>query len=143
MMSIDPGTKVIGWALWQDSKLFRCGLARGKDWIRTVSNVPKEELELVVIEDQQIYRSSSIDAHSLLKLARVVGGTVFHLQAGDVKLVKPREWKGQVPKKICNSRTLQKLQMSEKVAVELAQCPEGLKHNMIDAIGIGLFYLRR
>ena len=120
-----------------------CGLARGKNWIHTVRAVPAMEVDKLLIEDQQVYRNSGVDANSLLAVARVVGGVAFHVKPGKIELVRPARWKGQVPKEICNRRTVAKLTPSEKVLLELSNCPASLEHNLLDAIGIGLWAIRR
>ena len=54
----------------------------------------------------------------------------------DTILVKPAEWKGQVPKKIMNERVLSKLSAQERAIVKD-------NHNAIDAVGLGLHVLGR
>ena len=142
-LTIDPGTKEMGWALWEDNELSMCGLARGKNWLETVQALPKFTVERLTIEDQQIYRRSPINAHSLLAVARVVGATVAYYQFPKFVLVPPATWKGQLPKDVCNRRTLSKLTESELHQVEVAPCPVSLKHNLLDAVGIGLWAARR
>ncbi len=143
MMSVDPGTKATGWAIWDRNAMVLCGLARGKNWIHTVREVPKMQVERLWLEDQQIYRNSNVDAHSLLAVSRVVGALAFHVPADQVELVRPAAWKGQVPKDVCNRRTHARLTPAEKVLLELAKCPKSLEHNLMDAIGIGLWAVKR
>ena len=142
-LSIDPGTKEMGWALWEDNELSMCGLARGKNWIETVQALPKFTLKKLTIEDQQIYRRSPINAHSLLAVARVVGAVIAYYDFVPSVIVAPAKWKGQLPKDVCNRRTLAKLTQSELKQFDSAPCPASLKHNLIDAIGIGLWASRR
>ena len=142
-LSIDPGTKEMGWALFEDKELSICGLARGKSWIETVQALPKFTIRRLVIEDQQIYRRSTINAHSLLAVARVVGAVLAYYDFPEFKLVTPAKWKGQLPKEVCNRRTLSKLTESELRQLEIAPCPPSLKHNLIDAVGIGLWATKR
>ena len=142
-LSIDPGTKDMGWALWEDNELSMCGLARGKNWLETVQALPKFTLKKLTIEDQQIYRRSPINAHSLLAVARVVGAVIAYYDFVPHAIVSPAKWKGQLPKEVCNRRTLSKLTDLELRQFEIAPCPASLKHNLIDAIGIGLWASRR
>lgn len=138
-LSIDPGTKDMGWALWEDNELQICGLARGQDWVETVKSLPKFTVSQLIIEDQQIYRRSPINAHSLLAVARVVGAVVSYYDFAKFILVPPAKWKGQLPKDVCNRRTLSKLTEEELRQVKVAPCPPSLRHNLIDAVGIGLW----
>ena len=143
MMSVDPGTKETGWAAWEDGAMVLCGLARGRNWIQTVRAIPQIQVNDLWLEDQQIYRNSGVDAHSLLAVSRVVGAVAFHVPAKKIELVRPAVWKGQVPKEICNRRTFSRLTPREKILIELANCPESLKHNLLDAVGIGLWAIKR
>ncbi len=142
-LSIDPGTKEMGWALWEDNELSICGLARGKNWAETVQALPKFTIRKLIIEDQQIYKRSPINAHSLLAVARVVGAVLAYYNFPTFDLVSPAKWKGQLPKDVCNRRTLSKLTESELRQLEIAPCPPSLKHNLIDAVGIGLWATKR
>lgn len=61
-----------------------------------------------------------------------------------VRMIQPQEWKGQVPKPITRKRIEAKLTQSEKL--RLGDClkkSRGEKHNLFDAVGIGLFALKR
>jgi len=139
LLTIDPGTKAMGWALWEHSQMVDCGLARGKSWTEAVMQMPKISVSNLAIEDQQIYRTSQIDAHALLAVARVVGAVIAYYSFCPHRLVKPSKWKGQLPKNICGARTLSKLSSEEKALIGKAGCPRYLEHNLLDAIGIGLW----
>ena len=143
MISIDPGTKQMGWAYWEDGKLKACGIAQGKDWLATLRDLPDIVVDKVCVEDQQIYRSSPIDAHSLLAVARVVGGIAILYNPKTLKLIKPRQWKGQLPKAICNKRTINKLSEEEKGILNNGGYKKSVLHNLYDAVGIGLWELGR
>lgn len=137
MMAIDPGTKSTGVAFFLKSKL------------RSVTRIPfttcaelhpfgqESFVDVLVCEVPQVYPRSKADPNDLIKLALLAGGLVGQTVAVHKVLVKPREWKGQVPKKIHNARTLAKLTPSE-----LKLCG-GLSHDEIDAVGLGLWYLGR
>jgi len=143
VLSIDPGTKAIGWAYWVNGKLSDCGIARGKNWIESVEDLPRIEVSRLVVEDQQIYKSSPVDAHDLLAVARVVGAVVVLYDAASVKLVRPSEWKGQVPKVVCNRRTIERLSEAERDILTRKPYGKTLLHNLLDAVGIGLWELKR
>ena len=78
----------------------------------------------------------------LQAIANFVAGSL-----SPTKLVhlKPAEWKGQVTKEISASRTLRKLSDEELQIVTggILKVPASLRHNVYDAIGIGLSYLER
>ena len=143
LLSVDPGTKAVGWALWKGETLARCDVSRGEKWWLTLASLPEVRPDVLYIEDQQIYSTSKINAHSLLAVARVTGAIIYHYKAPSTVLVLPRVWKGQVPKKICSERTLNRLNEAEMQAVNSYKQARYLEHNMVDAIGIGLWALGR
>jgi len=55
--------------------------------------------------------------------------------------VKPREWKGQVPKDVHHARLVKTLTPDEMAMVERA-APPSLRHNVLDAIGIGKYWFQ-
>jgi hypothetical protein len=55
--------------------------------------------------------------------------------------VKPREWKGQVPKDVHHARLVKTLTPEELAMVE-ASAPPSLRHNVLDAVGIGRYFFK-
>ena len=146
IVCIDPGTTCIGIAVFSESQnaLVSCDLVRGEDWIDTFNRLPDfENLETLVIEDPRIYPVSKARANDLMKLAKSVGAIVAKVDAKFTKLVTPATWKGSVPKRIHQKRILRALTAEEKTILNKCPCPKSLLHNTIDAVGIGLWYLRR
>lgn len=98
-----------------------------------------------IIEVPQVYpgQQQKGDQNDLIKLAVMVGRYVDRATACGfrVKLVKPREWKGQLPKDVCWQRvrkTLSALELGNK-----AKIPKSQAHNMHDAIGLGTWFQKR
>ena len=84
------------------------------------------------------------DPNDLVDVALVAGACAGLLPA-KVAFVKPRRWKGTAPKRVTNRRTREVL-TSEEVhvyTVAMTAVPAGLRHNVLDAIGIGLWALGR
>jgi hypothetical protein len=137
LLAIDPGIDT-GWALFNDA-LLSCG----------VGNPPEIYRARVVIERPQVYLASKSkgDPNDLITLAIQVGRYWEQYErAGDsVRTFLPREWKGQVPKDIQAGRILAKLSAQEQdvVANYGRMVNKGKHHNMMDAIGLGLFALGR
>lgn len=137
MMAVDPGTKSTGLAFFLDGKL-RSADRRKFTTCAELQPFGQESLvDVLVCEVPQAYPRSKVDPNDLIKLALLAGGLVAQTIAVHKVLVKPREWKGQVPKKIHNARTLAAL-----TPAELKLC-EGVSHDEIDAVGLGLWYLGR
>ena len=62
-----------------------------------------------------------------------------------MRFVSPAAWKGQVPKKIHHPRILRSLSEVEREIVldVLDLLPASTRHNVLDAVGIGLWALKR
>lgn len=96
--------------------------------------------QVAVIEKPRIYpKFSRKDPNDLINVAMAAG--VAHLLAREVQIVYPAEWKGQVPKKIHNKRVIEALHPDEKKI--LTDSGYARNHNVIDAIGILMRYLKR
>lgn len=135
LTAIDPGV-CTGWASFYSGHLALCGITNELRYL------PGD----IVIEKPQVYRAtrSKGDPNDLIDLAILVGRYVERCN-GDVTLVTPAEWKGQVPKHIHARRILDALTDGERrvATVESAKLSKSSRHNMIDAIGLGLWKLGR
>lgn len=69
------------------------------------------------------------EAGSIQKMMLVIG---MIYTFGDVMTVPPHGWKGQMPKKVCHRR------LNKRYPKEV---PMSLDNNVVDAIGIGHWYL--
>lgn len=153
IVSIDPGLNHCGVAFWNENtkmllsaRLVKNALSRYRNkWAAMAYELRaaiKEEWDgapvvEVISELPQIYQGPKQkgDPNDLIDLALVVGRLY-----PDV-LYKPREWKGQVPKDAMVKRIESKLTQEEKGRIE--KCSASLRHNVLDAVGIGLFHLGR
>lgn len=104
----------------------------------------------VIIECPQTYggRASQGDANDLIGVSMVVGAIGAHLGEPWIA-VRPAAWKGQVPKKTKHKtnpielRCRAKMTAAELCRVYLPKSKVNLGHNVWDAIGIGMWHLRR
>jgi hypothetical protein len=98
-----------------------------------------------IIEVPQVYpgQQQKGDQNDLIKLAVMVGRYADRATACGfcIKLVKPREWKGQLPKDVCWKRVRETLTSFE--LTKLAKLPKSRAHNMHDAIGLGTWFQKR
>lgn len=138
LIAIDPGADS-GWAVFYDNVLVSCGL-NGEP-----APVPAQ-VDLVVIERPKVYpggRTKSPDAIVTLALNAGEWAGRFRAHAFDVRYVEPRTWKGTVDGDVCTRRILKALSSGERDAYEdamrLDKVPSKKKHNVVDAIGIGLW----
>lgn len=145
IMSIDPGLRHLGWAIFSHGDLIKSGefvcnrkdfWLKRLDWLvdRVVDMAKEHRVGLVVIEEPELFLrsfkgSSASASGSVLKLSALV----YSIRACvpcEVELFKPSKWKGQVPKHIMHKRL-----GLEKVSTH--------SHDEADAIALGLWYLRK
>lgn len=144
ILAIDPGN-CTGWAFFRDGELMEVGVTQSD-----ARNCPAVKLllqgcEALTIELPQVYRAglSKGDPNDLIKVAVGVGRWVERgaITGAAVTLVKPAEWKGQIPKDIHHKRITSLL-----TPLEFSRIPAMSKdkaHNALDAMGLGLWTLKR
>lgn len=76
-----------------------------------------------------------------------LGGVVAHVSGMLPESVTrvvylPREWKGSLQKKAFSDRIYSRLSPQERAVVDAVN-PPSLRHNALDAVGLGLKYLNR
>ena len=140
VLAIDPAGDAArsGWAYYRDRALAICGIG----W-------PPYSADVVVVERPQIYPMAQQkgDPNDLISVALFAGRLVQSIARQDTMVIQihPRMWKGQVPKPVHNRRVIKQLSASERVVY--AHGTKGIApkkvHNVIDAIGIGLWRLGR
>jgi hypothetical protein len=149
LATIDPG-EWTGYALFDGVSLVTCGvMGKGLEKIqpevhRFVMNCWPDH---AVIEIPQVYRQRQQkgDPNDLIQLALIAGMCMGEfLQGGaTVETRLPREWKGQRSKEVDNRSVLKLLTDDERDIVARSRLPKYKLHNMIDAIGIGLWHVGR
>lgn len=145
IIGIDPGVNTVAWSRVQNNRLIACGLIEAAFPLNVISFMDKQEWQMVLpvlhVEKPQVYDVSKQkgDQKDIVNLAITVGALAgcWASKGGVFVLFEPREWKGQVPKDIMLSRIVDKL-MEEEVAI-IPKLPKSKLHNVIDAVGIGLW----
>lgn len=168
---IDAGTrKNCGLALFQDTRLASAWLIDGAapSSVRMVAfdvlQAHRVEVCQVVLEVPRVYpgRRAQGDPNDLIKLAvagarvaQVIADAAFmrdglERHAGSVACIAPSSWKAQTSPDIMCERVLARLDDAERVVVEQVFAtyskkgmPKSLRHNVVDAIGIGLWKTSR
>ena len=153
-ISIDPGYRYLGFAVWGGDELLKAGLLKASpssEWDRWDGQPPSfvEIGDLIlntewsqryaIIEFPKVYRTTP-NADSIVRLAAACGAYTGILQAAgfQVEWVEPRAWKGTVPKDIMYKRILAKVPKSKYTVIDKIH-----DHNVVDAVGIGLWKLRQ
>lgn len=154
-IAIDPGTRT-GWAAFDDGRLSACGAWIGYGdgamgcW-ELSALLKRAAPDVVVAEVPRIYpmRRSKGDPNDLIQLACLAGAAVAVGRCCG-RFVEPRLWKGTIPKPekradwtkyIVHKRVLPILDETE-ASLYLAEAPVG-RLDMIDAVGLGLWHLKR
>jgi len=155
VVSIDPGKRSCGVAVFDSlAQLVHAQLVEGteaKDWPRpAIWAYMAQEVHKVlapwsayglVLEIPQVYgrHERSVDNNDLLDLAGVQGAMALGQKVHWAPT--PAQWKGQLPKSITVSRVDGCLGAGEKGRIVWPNV--SLRHNVYDAIHLGLVYLER
>lgn len=145
LVAIDPGKHASGWAAFNRGELVLCGYTGEYGEILSALGYQLYPgPELVVVEVPRVYdrRRWKGDPNDLIDIAVAGGVLAGALHPVAFKFVRPQDWKGQTPKKVQAERTLAKLSEVEREHLKDATAPYKL-HNVIDAIGIGLWEIKR
>jgi hypothetical protein len=150
LVAIDPG-KNTGVAVFRNGVLLNVGLFQAEntqDYTQGMFALMDEiKPDQVVIEIPRSYgrMQQKGDQNDLIQLAKGAGiciaaASPFCL----VEEVYPQDWKGQQPKEINNQQTLNKLYKPvETDIINKLKMKKNERHNVLDAVGIGLWKLRR
>lgn len=159
ILAIDPGVSLkggTGYALFEHGALLHVGLAtpsaaRLEDRIAEISHEIQRdcarygERSEVVIEKMKVYSFAKQKGSQgdIIDLAHL-GGALLHL-ARTAVLVEPAGWKGQVPKDVVQGLVEARLTETENEVLLLGLEPvaRSRRHNVYDAVGIGLWHLKR
>lgn len=98
-------------------------------------------VRLCIVEWPQIYKGDPRDPNHLLGLAGMAMAIVTRLHPGTVQSVLPRTWKGTLDGDAMTERIAGRLRPEE--LQRIAPCPASLRHNVLDAVGLGLWHLGR
>jgi len=150
IVAIDPGVKVLGWAAFLDSgALVDCGISRTK--ARDLSAALAEHVEnmrefspaVVALESMRYTPGRRTTPQDLIDVQTIGVGVASAL--GPVRLYPPSAWKGSIPKDVHHARTRAALEPEERerLGAILAQCPKINRKEILDAVGIGLYHLKR
>lgn len=164
LIAVDPSLRTTGVAIFRGPTLERAFLvknpskARGAEGWKDMSYAVAVQVsgheadpETLVIETQHKHHKGRIQDYT--ELAHATGAIVGALYADKYETVTVSEWKGSLPKRISNRRTVDALSGTDLRAIEgydyaltvkLNTLPESAPiRNVLDAVGIGLYFLRK
>jgi hypothetical protein len=148
LLAIDPGVHHYGWALFRTGSfgvhgLHACGLQESK---RCVVELPgfDQSIDIVCELPEQRGKGSAVRVADLIDLALAAGRVIGTYTC---TFVRPSAWKGQVPKKVQHKRMeeegLSEGELEYVLKPALASVPRSLRHNVKDAVCLGLVKLGR
>lgn len=154
LLAFDPGLHHVGWSLL-DPALKAAGLLTLGDLFTAahamLCSTSWPDADEAVVELPRVYRRSKADPDDLIRLAFFAGA----LSCGPwpCRVARPHDWKGNVPKVATGSwdryvihRRIWKLLDPHECAIyqaALDRIPARLRHNVIDAVGLGLWGVGR
>lgn len=152
LLAVDPGKKHAGVAIFKNGQLSFATLARADNPLAVAMEVERiyrcsrnmsdpATADVLVVERQQVYPGiRKADPNDLLPLAECVGAVNALIYAPIRRLPLPKDWKGSTPKDIFSARIESGMSRLDLEAVD-PKVPKSLRHNVIDAIGLGRWAL--
>lgn len=137
LIAIDPGQRS-GFALFDDKGKLMRAFAAPPMIIK--AHLTEQTGHDVVVEIPWNRHDARIDVNDLIGLA-VLAGEYGAYGGTRTAYVYPHTWKGNVPKTIHNLRVLKKLSTGELSVLKKRPRAKSFDHNMVDAIGLGLWWL--
>lgn len=139
LLACDPGKHAVGLSVWDDGKLLFVEYCEFLTHAELAVDLAEWAPDVVVCEVPQVYPGfREQDPNDLIEVALVAG--VCLASALKAIAVRPHAWKGGVPKNIHNTRVLAKLDDAGRALVAAVK-PASKRHNAIDGVGIGQWYL--
>lgn len=164
ILSVDPGLRGIGAALFapDTGKLLYAAYLRNpetsgdgaKAWfaladhcyevLKAKAKELQRPIDVYVVElMMRRYKDIRTDVNDLIQVAAAGAAVGAALPVKAAYSYPASTWKGSVPKKIHNVRILNALSPEERAIYDAEPTASSLKHNIVDAIGIGLYHLER
>lgn len=158
ILAIDPGLRCLGAAYLADGVVVDAALIRAgnktdrgpNQWAdmadATAAWVGDRPVSTVVIEFPIIIKTgrgrfAGAKPDDILRLACIDAAVCGAVKAYQYVEYTPPQWKGTVPPDVMTERIIGWLTDDENALFD--GMPESLKHNAIDAAGIGVFHARR
>ena len=155
LASFDPGKNCAGAGVYVAGLLVMATLIRGDgpldvaqkvaQWfsqIRLVSTLSAIQYDALVTEGQQVYPGPrKNDPNDLFPLTFCCGAVHALVEAREKHSILPGKWTRGTPKDIRLARAEAALSPSEQKVLGAVKCPKSLRHNVVDAIALGRWFL--
>lgn len=121
------------------------GVAIRDHWLDSILISPPRSCVAVAVEGQELYLGGTKNPRSIMFLAAAAGcalhEVVAQYPAAHTRFPRPSEWKGQVPKHICQSRVFSKLGLQYKIKGNTVKNTAYCIPDLEDSPDIGKFNL--
>lgn len=154
VLAVDPGKSTCGVALFVNERFkagaflkaeetHKLGLEVEKWWQAQRARFVLPRLcDTLVTEGQQVYPGMRAqNPNDLLPLSFLCGAVQARVEAHQRLMPLPKTWKGSLRKEAFTRRILSRLGADEIQTLKEVKCPESKLHNVVDAIGLGLWVL--
>jgi len=148
LVTVDPGVHAMGVAYWHSGELTRAvyveapskkvGSAAGA--VLLTNPLILFAKPPLIVERPKIYQKKTT-RQSDIEMLLISVGALVGLWPGAVSLIYPAAWKGQVNPDVMCERVETRLSQNETCVIECRL--KSKRHNVLDAIGIGLKTLGR
>jgi hypothetical protein len=149
LIAVDPG-KHTGIAVFEGNRLRNIFLITNdslqlyiQDLVLICAGLPPDRavIEMPKIYDRKQWKGDPNDLMKVAFLAGIIHRSLFGTK--EIKWVHPSDWKGQRPKNVDNKYTLTLLTPDELKIIDNSKIAKSKMHNVLDAVGIGLWKLGR
>lgn len=143
LFAIDPGKHLIGFAHFRDATLVECTVIKFEHLCEIREHFMNRVISLhpaLVSEVPQIYTGFQAKVPDDLIDVAMCAGACLSL-VPNAWPVRPHEWKGSKEKALHQNQLLKVASPNEIELIE--KVPKSVRHNAIDAYGIGKWYLGR
>ncbi len=156
VLTIDPG-RYLGWAAWYDRDLVACGLRRSKakhagaiGLEQSADEIPTGA-DLAIVEqmihypakrsDRESEASRNAKANDLIMVTAIGAIVAARSGASRIEYLPALKWKGTRPTEGVIEGMVQKALRPDELEVyakAYRELPKAQRHNLVDAVGIGL-----
>lgn len=152
ILAIDPGVRLCGVALFAgvqlvEATIVRCTEKNVSDFVVALTmakQLPAAYVDTLVIERMLIYDKAQQlgDPNHLARIEFIAGVLTRDFKGLSANVLRPtaREWKGTIRKSIHHKRIIAECPKAAQLA---AATPKTYRHNVYDAVGLGLWAIRR
>lgn len=146
LVTVDPGKAACGWAEFDATTLIACGFEAVNGMRNVFRRLHDENVCFdLIIERPQVYPHAKLrgDPNDLIDVALTAGAVFAMALIPYADFVRPRVWKGTRPKNIQCAAIEAALRPHERHVLDRCGLPSHKRHNVVDAIGIGLWKVGR